>query len=301
MEVETYEHAGLTIRIWTEEYIEDWMSPREDVDGLLGVMFCDHRDYRLGDKDAPDPRNQKIECKVCEGSGEGKLYEVVDNRAYGRVRETGAFESLQTAEAYIERNEPDDASWVAELQDCPVCEGSGEVEVGLVEYLVREHGARVILPLFLYDHSGITMSTGGRLDTGADNFDRRGRFTGDGAGWDTSSVGVIFDTTESRERCGWEERTDEEIEADLDSEVAVYATYLEGGVYGYSVLDNNGDLDGKGKVIESCGGMIDSEIWSEEKSWVIKEAKEAAEACAERIEAERAERAEWAARDTVTV
>ncbi len=102
--------------------------------------------------------------------------------------------------------------------------------------------ATVILPLYLYDHSGITMSVGHAGDNPFDS-----------AGWDSTNVGFIF-TTPARvaELCGSEtytpadyEGTHEEwIAEQLRAEVNTYDDYLTGSVYGYVVKDENGvELD----------------------------------------------------------
>lgn len=110
------------------------------------------------------------------------------------------------------------------------------------------HGTTVILPLYLCD-SGITMSAGANLYAGTDHdpTSRSGRFTGDAAGWDTSTVGFIFDTAATRELIG---TPDELVAEALKEEVGAYALWLEGHVYGYRVLDGDDD------EIESCWGFL---------------------------------------------
>lgn len=88
----------------------------------------------------------------------------------------------------------------------------------LARWLRLKYGATVVKPLYLYDHSGISISTG--------------TFTGDSAGWDTSLVGVIYDTDESREQTGV---SIEKVEQAIDEEVKLYDLYLTGEVYGYAV------------------------------------------------------------------
>ena len=100
-----------------------------------------------------------------------------------------------------------------------------------------------ILPLYLYDHSGITMNTGG--------------FS---CSWDSGQVGFIYVTKEkAREEYGFKRLTKERIQKVfefLDSEVKTYAAYLEGDVYGY-VIEGN-DID------DSCWGYVgpDGEGWA---------------------------------------
>ena len=79
------------------------------------------------------------------------------------------------------------------------------------------HGATVVLPLGLIDHSGISMYVGA------------GAHVMDPGGWDSGLVGLIFDTAESRELIG---TPPEHVESVLRDEVAEYDRYLRGEVYG---------------------------------------------------------------------
>ena len=80
----------------------------------------------------------------------------------------------------------------------------------------------VILPLYLYDHSGISMSCGERVWP----YDDR---------WDSSSVGFIY-VTKEKIRKEWDiSRISKDIQIHiteiLESEVAEYDQYLTGDVY----------------------------------------------------------------------
>lgn len=103
----------------------------------------------------------------------------------------------------------------------------------LQEFLATFKG--VVLPLYLYDHSGITMSTG----------DFNDRF-------DSGQVGYIFtdNATIKKEYGNLSKKTLETVKQCLESEVKEYASYLEGQVYGYDVLAPNGES------VASCWGFI---------------------------------------------
>lgn len=92
------------------------------------------------------------------------------------------------------------------------------------------------LPLYLYDHSGITMST-------KDFGDR----------WDSGQVGWIYvSKKDARREFGWKRITEKrrkEIEEILRAEVEEYDQYLRGEVYGYVLEDESGER------IESCWGF----------------------------------------------
>ena len=101
-------------------------------------------------------------------------------------------------------------------------------------YLGSGEGAIVVLPLYLYDHSGITMNT-----------------TGFSCQWDSGQVGFIYATAETvRKIYGDKSMTIEEIEAQLKAEVATYDQYLTGDVWGFIIEDDDGEH------IDSCWGFF---------------------------------------------
>jgi len=95
-------------------------------------------------------------------------------------------------------------------------------DVTPVEYFQREHGARVVLVLDLYEHSGMTIRARQIGERAVYPFNDR---------WDAGVVGFIFDTPEALKEAGCEDWTDEQIREDLIAEVKVYDSYLRGEVY----------------------------------------------------------------------
>lgn len=89
-------------------------------------------------------------------------------------------------------------------------------------YLFRELKAEVVLPLYLYDHGGITMNT-----------------TGFSCRWDSGQVGFIYATREdilnqySIKRITKDIR--ERVEKILLSDVEEYDQYITGDVYYYTI------------------------------------------------------------------
>jgi hypothetical protein len=96
----------------------------------------------------------------------------------------------------------------------------------------KEHGDEVIacLPLYLYDHSGLTISTG--------------PFS---CPWDSGQVGWIIATRESLESGGHDVDKLEvaKVEEWLRGEVEAYDQYLRGDIWGFVVRE---------KPCETCGG-----------------------------------------------
>ena len=107
------------------------------------------------------------------------------------------------------------------------------------------------LPLYLYDHSGITMNT-----------------RGFSCPWDSGQVGFIFITqAEVLETFAVTELTQEVRDKAFDllrGEVTEYDQYLTGYVYGYVIEDQNGEH------LESCWGFYGQEYTIEEGQSVFK-------------------------------
>lgn len=139
-----------------------------------------------------------------------------------------------------------------------------------MDELVQSFGARVVLPLYLYEHGGMTMSVGAFGDP-----------------WDSGQVGFIYATDERARSEFGEAVTDEQIRAALKCEVEEYDQWLRGDVYGYVITDSVGD------DLDSCWGFYGLD-------YALEEARRAAEYAAKQVERERVEAAHWAARDTMT-
>ena len=90
----------------------------------------------------------------------------------------------------------------------------------LCEQIVKDHEPVVIKPVYMYDHSGITLSTG--------EFSCK---------WDSGQVGFIF---VSKERCVSEygvvnPESIERATSVLDGEFRTYNEYAKGNVYGFKL------------------------------------------------------------------
>jgi hypothetical protein len=113
-----------------------------------------------------------------------------------------------------------------------------------VQNLRENHGEHLILPLYLLDHSGITMST-----------------TPFPCPWDSGQVGLIHMSYE-RIAAEYGSTTPEAIgkaRQRLLGEVSEYDAYLRGEVYGYVIEDQLIDSDGdvvEADQIDSCWGFI---------------------------------------------
>lgn len=94
------------------------------------------------------------------------------------------------------------------------------------EAIIKSEKVGIILPLYLYDHSGLTMNT-----------------TGFSCPWDSGQVGFIFISKKKMlEEYGGKKITQKLIERVtkyLVGEVETYDQYLSGDVYGYRITDTD--------------------------------------------------------------
>ena len=113
----------------------------------------------------------------------------------------------------------------------------------LRKHILKDNPNAVILPLFLFDHSGKNIST----------TDEQFRLV-DPQGWDWGQVGFVFVSLETaREEYGFGRITKARREwlADmLRAEVEEYSCYLRGEVYSYIIENSNGE------EVESKSGIL---------------------------------------------
>jgi hypothetical protein len=152
----------------------------------LGVMYCAHRNYELGDK----------------------------------VTRYSSFPELEVIHETL-----------LEL------EARGYALSRLKRYLRWAIGTTVLLPLYLFDHSGLSMTTN------ASEF-----AVWDAQRWDWGQVGFIFDSARTRELTGVDP---EQVSEQLVSEVAQYDAYLHGSVFGYTVTNIATGIE-----VGSCWGYL---------------------------------------------
>lgn len=128
-----------------------------------------------------------------------------------------------------------------------------------MEAAIREkEEVAVILPLYLYDHSGITINT-----------------TGFSCGWDSGQVGFIFVSKAKLREFYLKKRLTasflEKVKEWLRDEVKTYDQYLTGDVYGYVIEDSDGN------EMDSCWGFYGEESCLEEAQSVVNTYKTPAE------------------------
>ena len=107
----------------------------------------------------------------------------------------------------------------------------------LKKHIIENEDTAIILPIYMLDHSGITINT-----------------TGFSCPWDSMQIGYIFISKEKlRKEYGIKRVTKkwiEQVTQHLLDEVKTYDMYISGEVYGYVVEDEDEN------VIDSCYGFF---------------------------------------------
>lgn len=106
--------------------------------------------------------------------------------------------------------------------------------------IIKEENPAVILPLYMYDHSGISISTS--------PFSCR---------WDSGQIGfILVSKKKALEEFGGKivsAKLKQKLQAILEGEVETYTQYVEGDVYGFQIVDEDDD------IIDSCYGFYGSD------------------------------------------
>lgn len=212
LHTETYK--GCTIRL---EADDNPGNPRKEFDHA-GTVVCWHNRYNLGDEKPRDDSPTDFILRLADPFFEAKARLLgVDTDDYNDYHDQLG---INDEEAYDQAH----------------------------DYV---HQNYVILPLYLYDHGGITISTG--------------KFS---CPWDSGQVGYIYISIEQA-RKEWSSDTLEEVISRatkyLEGEVSEYDAYLRGDVVGCIAEDEEGD------EIDSCWGYYPDEKGNHD--YAIEEAK----------------------------
>lgn len=146
------------------------------------------------------------------------------------------FQTSSEAEEYLEYSEVEPAALASFIADDLTIHHCQTLLKPYIEWL----------PLWLYDHGGITMSCGARTGVYADR-------------WDSSAVGFIVaeKDTAMRELGATEADWRERVIAYMEAEVEEYDQWLTGDVYGYELYEHTED---GWNQIDSCWGFYGSDI-----------------------------------------
>lgn len=263
-----FKEEGKIKRIHIEQDNEPW-NPRTEQDGNVGTMMCWHRNYSLGDTEKNNYKNPEdflqglLRQKVSEKTilnyvrnGKANGIEIKYNRSdcvweLWTTYYLFPFEGAKDAkfQLYSEQSELD---WLID----DIIEVLSNEDIS---YLLERHANIVALPLYLYEHSGIAMST--------TSFNDR---------WDSGQIGWIYTDKETVLSHGGkiqsskgnlikitERNWKEGAYQNLKEEVKIYDMYLQGQVYGIVIEKYDSDLK-EFDEINSCWGFYD-DGYDEEK------------------------------------
>ena len=241
--VETIGYRGLNINI---HYDFDPINPIDNFE-MLGTMACWHSRYDLGHKqpkDDPDDFLQELANDADStiddrieywDSGDGWV------RSWNACKVNGHYDNENIQKAINMSNKHIKS---------------------IIQRALHKH--YIMLPLYLYDHSGITISTG--------------PFS---CPWDSGQIGWVYVSIKKvKEEYNWILLTKSRKKKIIDllkNEVELYDQYLRGDVYGYEVEDQIGNH------IDSCWGFYGGE---HDKSGLLEYAHNAADC---HLESERIE------------
>lgn len=227
-------------RLHVENDNEPW-NPRMDQDGNIGTMFCQHSRYRLGDTtEYEDTAGMKSVILKELGISLKRVENWLRAKKEGTrlsYNRSGRCWQLYAFDAWINGRRQygivDEADSLSYLED------------SIMEYLPMDDlvaisgGNLVILSLYLYDHSGITMNTTGFL-----------------CPWDSGQVGYIWTTQKkAMETEGGLDGSKEEVRGriiqNLKAEVSLYDQYITNDCYG-GIIEQY--MDGEWIEVDSCWG-----------------------------------------------
>lgn len=254
----------------------DPLNPREDCDPF-GHMICWHGRYGLGDKhsyDDPEDLLHDLYRKSIEDGGKRLVSFLKSGAARGaKLEYSRSTHEWDLSISYVRRKSAAELElvWAVE-QSAPKSQlnDSGwffdymldALTIDDLKELLAEQKDMVILPLYLYDHGGLAMSTGSFIGRAVH------------AEWDSGQVGYTYATKEDI-IANYGDASPESVAKAEElpaTEVESYDLYLHGECYGYRLFMYGhemdpcwgflGDLDDVKPDIaaclpEGCEGMVE--------------------------------------------
>lgn len=223
-------------------YDDEPLNPRTDYDNF-GHMICWHKRYNLGDEHRYSDPNDFLQELTRQTVSEFTLFEFIHSEKapttelkYDYFR--GGWE-IGSYDSYLKK-------WFhGDFFEGSLEDRKSEVKDALIEampnaeLLTITRQKNIIMPLYLYDHSGLSMSTAsffGKVQHSE---------------WDSGQVGWIYATADDI-RAEFGTCSAESVERAkllLKSEVKTYNYYLSGQCYGFRLFEN-------GKETDSCWGFL---------------------------------------------
>ena len=220
----------------------DAESPRETCDNL-GTMVCFHSKYRIGDKHNYSSPDDFLRTLIQETVSAKDIcdFTISEKAKTVELKFNGPTKEWDVIALYYKNWE------VVRSFDHPIAGEEEAVSEVILEYMDTPSLLRlaqmqnIILPLYLYDHSVLSMST-------ASYFGRAPH-----AEWDSMQVGWIYVSNEDAAAAFQTSECDTQSKVSdaLEAEVSEYDSYLRGECYGFQLYENGIETD-------SCWGFIGS-------------------------------------------
>ena len=268
--VQSEEYKGYQINIY---YDDTTQSPREWDN--VATFVCCHRRYNLGDRQDMDACIDELFDKHVNAK-DVVAYFIKSRNA--RWVQNGTEDYDGSYDKYLEWNDGKEYFGVDDNtpdEDLAYNYINDELTNGEKLMLVEQSGNVAMLPISMYDHSGITLwlgSTRGHVDVQ----------------WDCSSVGFAYVEKDRAEKempqraqlpgidnTDWKQWAYEMMEGEMHT----YDQYVRGNIYGWMVENGEDDFE------DSCWGYIGDDGISR----MIEEAKDAIDYHLKRKEEERKE------------
>ncbi len=222
------------------EYDEDGLNPRVDYDNF-GHMACWHRRYSLGDKHNYSEPDEFLKDLIRDSTDADEVIQYVKS---GQCSEVKLEYDRSNREWALKSHYNNSDKWYTDYTFAPnALKGSDMVKECILECLpisdlkniADKHN--VILPLYLYDHSGITISC-------SHSYPYNDRWDSGQVGWTYASHKEI-----AREYGKLDKETIDRAENTLIAETNTYDSYLRGECYGYTIEKDD-------EVVDSCWGYL---------------------------------------------
>lgn len=248
-----WKHDGKELMLLVEHEGDSVPSPRED-DSPVCRMYCHHPRHHLGDypykKQPEDWWRMLIEHSVPKD-------EIARRLTAGLVKGYGPNDPYDGGPMH--GNIPETADELVERFLDAVADD--DIPVSLRQAMIRDYA--VVMPLWLYDHSGITMSCGART------YPYNDRFDSGQVGWIAAVKHDIlreFGGGQDEDAFDWQAKA----KAVIASEVDTYDKWLTGDVYRYVLYErdientpDDGDYsEDDWTEIDACGWFYGTDILS---------------------------------------
>lgn len=180
----------------------------------LGTMYCYHKRYNLGD----DQKTSIIDLFLHLATDKQ-----IKKLALQKAKENNDLKN------YLLKEYKDYSGYLNEYYNDSSFSSKRDFRESM--YLLNEIG--YYLPIYIYDHSGITINT-----------------TGFSCNWDSGLLGFIFVSKDKLKKEGLNKKRSKTILEYLDNEVKIYNQFLTGDIFRYEITDSDENF------IDSCNGFF---------------------------------------------